>query len=130
MTPRRGRPGTVPCLDCLQVKLLSGLGVIFKSLVLDMVSVLLHTRKEQYFNIDVLPKRIYMAIAILEPVFAGIMVSLINKYVLSGSCSGWLQNSCTPEQVREDEHEVVEDDEGESSTNTTISDADVHVHCQ
>ena len=53
-----------------------------------------------------------MVIAILEPVLAGIMVSLINKYVLSGSCSGWLQNSSAPEQVREDENEVVEDDEG------------------
>ena len=71
-----------------------------------------------------------MVIAILEPVFAGIMVSLINKYVLSGSCSAWLQQFCSTEEVREDENEVVEDEGGElSSTNTTISDADVHVHC-
>ena len=72
-----------------------------------------------------------MEIAILEPVFAGIMVSLINKYVISGSCSGWLQNLGASHQVREDEHEVI-DDEGEavSSTTTTISDADMHVHCR
>ena len=71
-----------------------------------------------------------MVIAILEPVFAGIMVSLINKYVLSGSCSAWLQQSCSAEEVREDENEIVEDEVGQySSTNTTISDADVHVHC-
>ena len=52
-------------------------------------------------------------IAILEPVCAGIMVSLINKYVLSGYCSAWLQQFCSTEEVREDENEVVED-EGEN----------------
>ena len=74
----------------------------------------------------------YMVIAILEPVFAGIMVSLINTYVVSGYCSEWLQNSCSSEQVKEDEHEneIVEDEGGQySSTTTIISDADVHVHC-
>ena len=66
-----------------------------------------------------------MVLAILEPVFAGIMLSLINKYRLHGSC-----NVCSVEEFREDEHEIVEDDGRESSsTNTTISDADVHVHC-
>ena len=69
-----------------------------------------------------------MVIAILEPVFAGILVSLINKYVLSGSCVAWLRQSCSAEEVRENDHD---DDEMEqhSSTITTISDADVHVHC-
>lgn len=71
-----------------------------------------------------------MVIAILEPVFAGIMVSLINKYIINGSCNVWLQQSCSAEEVREDENEIVEDDGRElSSTNTSISDADVHVHC-
>ena len=71
-----------------------------------------------------------MVIAVLEPVFAGILITLINKYMISGSCSGWLQQSCSPEQVREDETEIVEDEgEAVSATNTTISDADVHVHC-
>ena len=66
-----------------------------------------------------------MVIAILEPVFAGILVSLINKYVLSGNLAAWLRQSCSAEEVQEN------DDEGEqdSSTITTISDADVHVHC-
>ena len=69
-----------------------------------------------------------MVIAILEPVFAGILVSLINKYVLSVSCVAWLRQSCSVEEVRENDHD---DDEMEqhSSTITTISDADVHVHC-
>ena len=69
-------------------------------------------------------------LAILEPICAGIMVSLINKYVINGSCSAWLQQFCSAEEVREDENEIVEDEVGQySSTNTTISDADVHVHC-
>ena len=73
-----------------------------------------------------------MVIAIVEPVFAGILVSLLNKYVLSGQCCGWLQQSC------EGVEEIIEEREGEkeeeevevlSSTTTTISDASVHVHC-
>ena len=64
-----------------------------------------------------------MVIAIREPVFAARMASLINKYVLSGSCSGYLQQSCEAEQVKEDEKENLE------AEDTTISDADVHVHC-
>ena len=39
-------------------------------------------------------------IAILEPVCAGIMVSLINKYVLSGYCSAWLQQFCSTEEEK------------------------------
>ena len=71
-----------------------------------------------------------MVIAILEPVFAGIVVSLINKCVINGSCNVWLQQSCSAEEVREHENETVEDEVAQySSTNTTISDADVHVHC-
>ena len=68
-----------------------------------------------------------MVIAILEPVFAGIIVSLINRYVLSGSGVSWLRQSCSAEEVRDND----DDDELEqhSSTITTISDADVHVHC-
>ena len=68
-----------------------------------------------------------MVIAILEPVFAGIMVSLINKYLINGPWGVWLQQSCAAEEeVREDEADEVAQ---YSSTNTTISDADVHVHC-
>ena len=67
-----------------------------------------------------------MVIAILEPVFAGILVSLINKYVLSGSCVSWLRQSCSAEEVRENDDDEMEQ---HSSTITTISDADVHVHC-
>jgi hypothetical protein len=66
-----------------------------------------------------------MVIAIVEPVFAGVLVSLLNKYVLSGQCWGWLQRSC--EEVIEEEEGPEE--EGISSTTTTVSDASVHVHC-
>jgi hypothetical protein len=68
-----------------------------------------------------------MVIAILEPVCAGIMVALINKYLLNNL--GGLWQSCSAEEIIVDEHEL--DDEGTSlsSTNTTISDVDIHVHC-
>ena len=68
-----------------------------------------------------------MVITIVEPVFAGILVSLLNKYVLSGQCCGWLQKSCesSEEIIEEGENE----EEGVSSTTTTVSDASVHVHC-
>ena len=68
-----------------------------------------------------------MVLAIIEPVFAGVLVSLLNKYVLSGQCCGWLQRSC-----EESQGEVMEEgpeEEGISSTTTTVSDASVHVPC-
>ena len=68
-----------------------------------------------------------MVIAILEPVFAGIIVSLINRYVLSGSGVSWLRQSCSAEEVRENDDE--EEMEQQASNITTISDASVHVHC-
>ena len=71
-----------------------------------------------------LPKRIYMVIAILEPVATGTMVSLKNSHVLNNLSNFW--HFCTAEEVLVDEHEHEED---ASSMNTTISDADVHVHC-
>ena len=72
-----------------------------------------------------------MVIAIVEPVFAGILVSLLNKYVLSGQCIGWLQQACVSleEVIEEREGEKEDEEEVLSSTNTTISDASVHVHC-
>ena len=70
-----------------------------------------------------------MVIAIVEPVFAGILVSLLNKYVLSGQCCGWLQKSCEESQGEIIEEEGGPDEEGISSTTTTVSDASVHVHC-
>ena len=74
-----------------------------------------------------------MVVAILEPVFAGIMVSLINKYLINGPIGAWLQQ-CVTEEFQEDEDESedskMEDEKDQrSSQNTTISDADVHVHC-
>ena len=68
-----------------------------------------------------------MVLTILEPVCAGIMVALINKYLLNNLGSLW--QSCSVEEVVVvvDEHELEE--EPVSSTNTTISDADIHVHC-
>jgi predicted enzyme related to lactoylglutathione lyase len=69
-----------------------------------------------------------MVIAILEPVCAGIMVSLINKYILSGSLGVWIQSYCSVEGFREEEENVEEEGGEVSSTNTSISDASVHVH--
>ena len=67
-------------------------------------------------------------IAMFEPVCAGIMVSLINKYLLNNL--GSVCQSCAVEELVVDEHEMEEEKKGEavSSTNTTISDADVHMH--
>ena len=73
-----------------------------------------------------------MVIAIVEPVFAGLLVSLLNKYVLSGQCTSWLQQSCeSAEEIIEESEEEEEEEKGNevSSTNTTISDASVHIHC-
>ena len=72
-----------------------------------------------------------MVIAIVEPVFAGILVSLINRFVLSGQCYGWMQQSCERvEELIEEKDEVREEAEVDvSSTTTTVSDASVHVHC-
>jgi hypothetical protein len=70
-----------------------------------------------------------MVIAILEPVCAGIMVSLINKYILSGSLGVWIQSYCSVEEFREEEELVEEEGDQVSSTNTSISDASIHVHC-
>ena len=71
-----------------------------------------------------------MVIAIVEPVFAGILVSLLNKYVLSGQCCGWLQQSCerVGELIEEREEGKEEEEVEVSSTTTTVSDATVHVH--
>ena len=68
-----------------------------------------------------------MVITVVEPVFAGIIVSLVNRYILSGQCYGWLQSSCGSEAeiVEAEKHE----EDGVSSTTTTVSDASVHVHC-
>ena len=82
----------------------------------------------------ILHAHIYMVTAVVEPVFAGLLVSLINKYMLSGLCSGWIRQSCDAteaEETIEEEGENVEEEEEEavSSTNTTISDAIVHMHC-
>jgi hypothetical protein len=69
-----------------------------------------------------------MVIAIMEPVCAGIMVSLINKYILSGSLGVWMQSYCSVEEIVEEE-EILEEGGEVSSTNTSISDASIHVHC-
>jgi hypothetical protein len=66
-----------------------------------------------------------MVLAIIEPVCAGIMVALINKYLLN-NLGGWWQ-SCSAEEIIVDEHEM--EDDSVSSTNTTITDAEIHVHC-
>jgi hypothetical protein len=68
-----------------------------------------------------------MVVAILEPVCAGLMVALINKYLLNNL--GNLCQSCSAEEILVDEHEEEEEGTSVSSTNTTISDVGIHVHC-
>jgi hypothetical protein len=55
------------------------------------------------------------------------MVALINKYLLNNL--GGLWQSCSAEEIIVDEHELEEEGEAVSSTNSTISDVDVHVLC-
>jgi hypothetical protein len=55
------------------------------------------------------------------------MVALINKYLLNNL--GGLWQSCSAEEIIVDEHELDEEGTSLSSTNTTISDVDIHVHC-
>jgi hypothetical protein len=68
-----------------------------------------------------------MVVAILEPVCAGIMVALINKYLWDNLGSLW--QSCSAEEIIVDEQELEEEGEAVSSTNTTISDVEIHMHC-
>ena len=78
-----------------------------------------------------------MVMPIIEPICAGIVVALINKYILNNL--GYMWEACAREEpiVSDDSTEEgqmkdgeAEDNEHEavSSQNTTISDA-VHVHC-
>ena len=72
-----------------------------------------------------------MVLSIVEPVFAGLLVSLLNRYVLSGQCCGWFQQTCDDLDENTEEEEQTEHDEdsmGVSSTTTTFSDATVHMH--
>ena len=66
-----------------------------------------------------------MVMTIFEPIAAGVIVSLLNKYIVSGQCWRWTQQSCDPAV------EIIEEDDemNVSSTTTTVSDASVHVHC-
>ena len=71
--------------------------------------------------------------SIIEPIFAGLLVSLFNRFVLSGQCNGWIRQSCdateAEEIIEEEREKVEEEEEAVSSTNTTIIDATVHMHC-
>ena len=71
-----------------------------------------------------------MVLSIVEPVFAGLLVSLLNRYVLSGQCCGWVQQTFDDldENTEQEEGENDEDSLGVSSTTTTVSDATVHMH--
>ena len=68
-----------------------------------------------------------MVMAIIEPISAGIIVSLLNKYIVSGQFYNWLQQCCEQAEQQEDEHDE-KDDPQWSSTTTTVSDATMHVH--
>ena len=70
-----------------------------------------------------------MVFSILEPVFAGILVSLINRYLINGSAGTWLQSWCVPPDENIDEDEVLdEEDHSMSSTSTTIIDTQIDAH--
>ena len=71
-----------------------------------------------------------MVIAIIEPISAGIIVSLLNKYFISGQCYTWLQQCCeqTEELIEERNRDREHDGAQWSSTTTTVSDATIHVH--
>ena len=59
---------------------------------------------------------------ILEPIFAGICVSLINKLILNKNT---IWNWCSPQAIVIDEHDDL------ASSNTTISDVSLdtpHIH--
>ena len=60
---------------------------------------------------------------ILEPILAGLCVSLFNNFILNNST--YLINWCSPQTV------TVEHEDDVSSSNTTISDISLepHVHC-
>ena len=66
-----------------------------------------------------------MVVSVIEPILAGIAVSIINKYFLNNNSILW--NWCsTQETVVVEQHE-----DTISSSNTTISDIsfEPHVHC-
>ena len=59
---------------------------------------------------------------IVEPIVAGILVSLINKFILNNNT---IWNWCSPQAIVVDQHDDL------ASSNTTISDASLeipHVH--
>ena len=73
-----------------------------------------------------------MVMAIIEPIAAGMIVSLLNKYFVSGQFYNWLQSCCQQveeeipeERNRDNEHD---DPQWSSTTTTVVSDATVHVH--
>ena len=73
-----------------------------------------------------------MVIAILEPIAAGMIVSILNKYFVSGQFYNWLQSCCqqVEEEILEERDRDNEHDEVQwSSTTTVVSDATIHVHC-
>ena len=71
-----------------------------------------------------------MVMPIIEPMSAGIIVSLLNKYFISGQFYNWLQQCCekVEELVEERNGDREQDDAQWSSTTTTVSDATIHVH--
>ena len=72
-----------------------------------------------------------MVMPILEPIAAGVIVTLLNKYIVSGLCFDWARQYC------EEEEEITTESDDDmyprwsretSSTTTTVSDATMHVH--
>ena len=69
-----------------------------------------------------------MVFSILEPVFAGVLVSLINRYLLNGSAGTWLQSWCVPDENIDEDEVLDEEDHSMSSTSTTILDTQIDAH--
>jgi hypothetical protein len=62
-----------------------------------------------------------MVTVFVESIYAGIIVSVINKYILSGWLRESIQSYWCVEEYREEEDHI-------SSTNTSISNASIHMH--
>ena len=73
-----------------------------------------------------------MVMTILEPIAAGLIVTLLNKYIVSGLCFDWARQYCEEEEEitteSDDDDEYPHWSRETSSTTTTVSDATMHVH--
>ena len=62
---------------------------------------------------------------VVEPIGAGLVVALINKFIISNP-SLWVTICGCGKPHHEESHEDARDDD--SSTTTSVNDAEIHVH--